>query len=151
MYVTGLGGAKPAQTNAGGGGGGGGRWVEVVSLLQNHTVEPHTLRQNLGLGTKTHNQTAAWIQELGPSRRERNLLCCSHGEVSDPHHHPGERPPAYDQPLLPGREGPRAEPRASYAGQGSGRPAPVPCPDGAAGVRQQQPSFWHPAAQRPPR
>lgn len=132
MYVTGLGGAKAAQTNARVGVVVGLGWW-VASLLHNRTVGPHTLQQNRGLA---QTQTAAWIQEPGAPRREWNLLCCSHGEVSDPHHHPRERPPAHDQPLLPGREGPRAKPRASYAGQGSGRPAPLPRPDGAAGVRQ---------------
>lgn len=52
MYVTDLGGVKPAQTNAGGGGEG------LVSLLQNRTVGPHTLRQNLGLAQK-HTRSPA--------------------------------------------------------------------------------------------
>ena len=137
---------------------GGGWWggrQGVLLLLQKHTVGAHTLRHNLGLAHKRRGGPEAPDPGTGTIRPGVRPACCSHGEVSDPHHHPGERAPAYDQPLLPGREGARAEPRAPDAGQGSGRPAPVPRPDGAAGVRQQQPSFWHPAAmcsaQQPPR
>lgn len=120
-------------------------WVEP-NQLEKHTVcTSHTLGEP-GPSTKTPSPSGAWIQEPGPSGRELKLADRGHGEVSDPHHHPGERPPAHDQPLLPGREGPGAEPRASHAGQGPGRPAAVPRPDGAAGVGRQQPAPRRPAA-----
>lgn len=70
MYVFGLGGAKPGQSKA--------------------TVSPHTptvthTNNNRGLDSGTGTITAGLPRE-----------CRSHGQVSDPHHHPGERPPAHD-------------------------------------------------------
>lgn len=56
-----------------------------------------------------------------------------HGEVPNPHHHAGERPPAHDQPLLSGCKGSGAEFGASNAGKGPWCAAPLPSPHGAAG------------------
>uniref|UniRef100_A0A8C1TN17 FERM domain-containing protein 5 n=1 Tax=Cyprinus carpio TaxID=7962 RepID=A0A8C1TN17_CYPCA len=56
----------------------------------------------------------------------RSLFGDRHGEVPNPHHHPGECPPAHDQPLLSRCEGSGAEFGASYAGKGPGRAAPLP-------------------------
>lgn len=129
MYVTGLGGAEPARTNAG----------EAQSLHLTHSSRTWALHENTQPERRLDSGTGTIRTGLKLARR-------GHGEVSDPHHHPGERPPAHDQPLLPGRKGAGAEPRASHAGQGSGCPAAVPRPDGAAGVGQQQPAPRRPAA-----
>lgn len=121
MYVTGLGGAKPGQTNA----------ADCSTAAETQHFTSHTQAEPLHIHTQ---QDCGLDSGTGAIRTGLTRACCSYGEVSDPYHHPGERPPAYDQPLLPRCEGPRAEPGASYAGQGPGCPAPVPCPDGAAGV-----------------
>lgn len=118
MYVTGLGWARL-------------RGPELVPITQ---TPPISRLQ------PTIEATNLWFWALLRDHKGVGLTraCGSHGEVSDPNHHPGERPPPYDQPLLPGREGAGAEPGASHAGQGPGRPAAVPLPDyGAAGVRQR--------------
>lgn len=125
MYVTGLGGAEAAG----------------------EAHSPHlTHSRRTWASHKTTQPERRLDSTAGTIRTGLKLAYRSHGEVSDPHHHPGERPPAHDQPLLPGREGPGAEPWASYAGQGPGCPAAVPRPDGATGVSQQQPAPWRSAA-----
>lgn len=129
MYVTGLGGAIPARTNAG----------EAHSLHLTHSSRTWALHKN----TQPERHLDSGTGTIGTGLK---LAYHSHGEVSDPYHHPGERPPAHDQPLLPGRKGPGAEPWASHAGQGSGCPAAVPRPDRATGVSQQQPAPWHSTA-----
>lgn len=98
-------------------------------------ASPHTASQDSSHRSNTHSETTRALGQGPPGLYKDTHALSSrrrhHGKVSDPHHHPGERPPADDQPLLPRCEGARAEPGTPDAGKGPGRPAPLPCPDWA--------------------